>query len=244
MNQTFSISRFWKLVRLQWSLNGINFIIGFLLLTFLFSFVLATYQFIEKPSGKFGNGLYYLLYFVFGVAILMTIVPWLKNKKKAGFYLTLPNSIFEKYVFYILIPFVVYVFIFPIWIYFIYLLKILFLTYFLGDSISTKDILSFPKFFGFGVKDGSNPEIGVAMIIIILSSMIPFRIKFFSRAFKYWLIFALSLLFLIPYILSKYRVDFSISESMLLALPTEVYMIIFSSLSLFTGYFLLKEKEV
>jgi hypothetical protein len=48
----------------------------------------------------------------------------------------------------------------------------------------------------------------------------------------------------IPKILDMYRVDFSISESMLLVLPIELYVFVFCGLSLLAGYFLLKEKEV
>ncbi|MBP6445260.1 MAG: hypothetical protein KA341_00545 [Saprospiraceae bacterium] len=243
MNQTFSLSRFWKLVRLQWSLNGINFIIGFLLLTFLFSFVLATYQFTEKPSGKFGNGLYFLLYFVFGVVTLITIVPWLKNKMMAGFYLTLPNSIFEKYLFYFLTPFAIYVLISPFWMYIIYLLKVFFKQFIYGKSLSANYILSFSEVLGLG-NEYMSPKLVIAIMLIFYSFMIPFKISLLSRSIIYWLIAVFMMFSVIPKILDMYRVDFSISESMLLVLPIELYVFVFCGLSLLAGYFLLKEKEV
>ncbi|MFZ1524749.1 MAG: hypothetical protein WAT22_08035, partial [Saprospiraceae bacterium] len=201
------------------------------------------YQFTEKPSGKFGNGLYFLLYFVFGVVTLITIVPWLKNKMMAGFYLTLPNSIFEKYLFYFLTPFAIYVLISPFWMYIIYLLKVFFKQFIYGKSLSANYILSFSEVLGLG-NEYMSPKLVIAIMLIFYSFMIPFKISLLSRSIIYWLIAVFMMFSVIPKILDMYRVDFSISESMLLVLPIELYVFVFCGLSLLAGYFLLKEKEV
>lgn len=243
MNQTFSLSRFWKLVRLQWSLNGINFIIGFLLFTLLFSLILAFIQGNNDRPVNHEPEFYYFLVFVFGITFMVITVSWIRNNTKTGFYLMVPNSIFEKYLFYFLTPFAIYVLISPFWMYIIYLLKVFFKQFIYGKSLSANYILSFSEVLGLG-NEYMSPKLVIAIMLIFYSFMIPFKISLLSRSIIYWLIAVFMMFSVIPKILDMYRVDFSISESMLLVLPIELYVFVFCGLSLLAGYFLLKEKEV
>ena len=259
MYDFFSPVRFYKYIKYQLIKNGrssLSFISG----TFLFlSFILfPSYIYFQQESRNlFYLAMIILHFFVLGILYNFYATKNISNKESVFQELNLPVSAFEK-ILYLLIKNTSFILTFPILYYCAVIASIevseVTNKIFMPDKKQSSEIFTFREYFNYLIYNKTKFEHfsvnrkGIIFfgyfLTLIITTIIPFRIKYQKHSLLKWFISNTLLVVLVLFVVNKFGDPFS--SVIFIMSPAKIFLffIFYVVLLWIFSYFLLKEKEV